>query len=157
MLEVSFMPTSRSTMLAAAAEEIFSISVGAWHMRHRAKARWDLSEAEFLTLDVLARDGTMTVGRIQKHIGVLPAQMSRIIRSLEHKFDQPLIACSINAADKRKVDVQITEFGRLAHSDFREGRMSQTATVLSRIPDKELAEFMRVIRLIRQSMDAPVS
>src|SRR4051812_1598542 len=62
----------------------------------------DLKEDEFLTLSILHQHETLIVGDIQRQLGVLPAQMSRIIRSLEDR-DQPLIACSINPQDKRKI------------------------------------------------------
>ena len=64
----------------------------------------DLKEAEFLTLAILRERGTMIVGDIQRLLGVLPAQMSRIIRALEDR-DQPLIGCRINPQDKRKINV----------------------------------------------------
>src|SRR5437764_2049487 len=64
----------------------------------------DLKEIEYLTLAVLHGRGTMTVGDIQRLLGVLPAQMSRILRALEDR-ERPMIACHINPRDKRKVDV----------------------------------------------------
>src|SRR6266852_2904112 len=64
----------------------------------------DLKEVEFLTLSILHAQGTMIVGDIQRLLGVLPAQMSRVIRSLENR-ERPLILCRINSRDKRKIDV----------------------------------------------------
>ena len=71
--------------LAALAEEVFEL--GKLGSRMRAAARTDesastLTETETLALDLLSKQGEMTVGEIQKGIGVLPAQMSRIIRAL---------------------------------------------------------------------------
>src|SRR5437764_435119 len=66
-----------------------------------------LKEFEFLTLAVLHTHERMIVGEIQRILGVLPAQMSRIIRSLENR-QTPLIECQINPHDKRKVDVRLT-------------------------------------------------
>src|SRR5205809_5814157 len=68
----------------------------------------DLKEVEFLTLSILQDHGTMIVGDIQRLLGVLPAQMSRIIRSLENR-ERAFIACRINPRDKRKIDVCMTE------------------------------------------------
>src|SRR5262245_8881558 len=81
----------------------------------------DLKEVEFLTLTILSDQGTMIVGDIQRLLGVLPAQMSRIIRSLEAR-ERPLIACRINPQDKRKIDVHMTPAGEKALADHREGR-----------------------------------
>ncbi|MDD4890636.1 MAG: MarR family transcriptional regulator [Phycisphaerae bacterium] len=146
-------PQRRAAVLAMA-EEIFAISTSAWQMRQQSKAGGhpDLSETEFLTLDLLGRQSTMTVGQIQRQIGVLPAQMSRIIRSLESGLDRPLISCAINPKDKRKVDVALTDAGRKARNEFRNARLSQTVDMLSHLPDRDLADFMRVIRVIRQKM-----
>src|SRR5208283_1416477 len=51
--------------------------------RNRREA--DLKEVEFLTLAILHDRGTLIVGDIQRQLGVLPAQMSRILRSLEDR------------------------------------------------------------------------
>ena len=66
----------------------------------------DLKEVEFLTLSLLQDHGSMIVGDIQRVLSVLPAQMSRVIRSLENR-ERPLIQCSINPRDKRKIDVEL--------------------------------------------------
>src|SRR5207248_7975145 len=55
----------------------------------------ELKEVEFLTLALLHQHETMIVGDIQRQLGVLPAQMSRIIRSLENR-ERPYIHCRIN-------------------------------------------------------------
>ncbi len=39
----------------------------------------ELKEVEFLTLSLLQSNGTMIVGDIQKLLGILPAQMLRVI------------------------------------------------------------------------------
>src|SRR6266480_3113198 len=53
-------------------------------LRGRRRAG-DLKEVEFLTLSLLQEHGTMIVGDIQRVLGILPAQMSRVIRSLENR------------------------------------------------------------------------
>src|SRR5262249_23099195 len=78
----------------------------------------DLKEIEYLTLSLLHEQDTLIVGDIQRRLGVLPAQMSRIIRSLEAR-DKPLIACRINSQDKRKIDVMLTVEGRSAFRDYQ--------------------------------------
>ena len=138
------------------AEEVFSLSTAAWQTRQRSKGtgRWDLSESEYLTLDLLVRHETMTVGQLQRQIGVLPAQMSRIVRALEGKFEHPLIQCTINPQDKRKVDVTLAEAGRSAHRSFRDARLEQTMTIFSQMPDEDIADFMRVVRKMRKILRA---
>src|SRR3954453_18189150 len=70
----------------------------------------DLKEVEFLTLSLLQSHGTMIGGDIQRLLSILPAQMSRVIRSLENR-ERPLIECRINPRDKRKINVCLTPHG----------------------------------------------
>ena len=90
----------------------------------------DLKEVEFLTLSILHQHETLIVGDIQRQLGVLPAQMSRIIRSLEDR-DQPLIACRINPQDKRKIDVALTPAGARAFEEHQAGRIRAVAALLA--------------------------
>lgn len=76
--------------------------------------------------------------------------MSRIIRSLESGFDKPLIRCELNAHDKRKIDVSLTSTGRRVYDDFRESRLAKTAEILSRLPQNDQEEFVRICREIRE-------
>lgn len=137
------------------AEEIFELSnLGS---RSRAARRrhgaTDLSESEFLALDTLAKGEPMTVGQLQRAIGVLPAQMSRVVRSLESKTDEPLIHCAINPRDRRRIDVTLTEAGRHTYHDYRESRLSGAVEVLAELKDRDRREFMRLLRLIRRLLE----
>lgn len=140
--------------LEALAQEIFGLSKLTSQVR--AQARKDeveaLSETEGLTLDLLAKNRVMSVGEIQKAIGVLPAQMSRIIRSLEDKGGQAFISCSINSEDRRKIDVSLTETGAKAIAEYRNARMSTILTSLAVLSQSEREEFMRMLRKIRDGM-----
>lgn len=108
-----------------------------------------LTETEHLTLDLLHKNGSMTVGEIQKAIGVLPAQMSRIIRSLEQKGGEPHIACQINPEDRRKIDVALTPAGRKAYETYRSARLAMTTGILQILTPAERDEFMRILRKIQ--------
>ncbi len=70
----------------------------------------EINEREASALVLLAKNGVMIVGDIQRELEVLPAQMTRIIRALELR-DSPLIQCTMNKRDRRKIDVQITDEG----------------------------------------------
>ena len=145
----------RHQELERLAEEIFELSnLGS---RSRAARRrhgtTDLSESEFLTLDTLAKGEPMTVGQVQRAIGVLPAQMSRVVRSLESKTDDALIQCAINPQDRRRIDVTLTEAGRHAYDEYRESRLSGTVEVLAELKDRDRREFMRLLRVIRKLME----
>ena len=132
------------------AEEIFSLTVMSWRQRLAQRHEAELSESQFLTLDTLMNASkAISVGQIQRSISVLPAQMSRIIRSLESGIEKPLIRCELNQTDKRKIDVAITAEGKKLYSEFRAGRLSKTIDILQHLPDADRAEFVRICREIR--------
>lgn len=144
------MTTPNSHSLQEMAEEIFALTVMTW--RERMGSRSDsneLSESQFLTLDLLAHQSPLTVGELQRSIGVLPAQMSRIIRSLESSFDRPLIRCELNPHDKRKIDVTMTAAGRKLYDEFRESRLGKAQEMLSQLPEQDRSDFVRICRSIK--------
>src|SRR6516165_11775074 len=100
-----------------------------------------LKEVEFLTLSILHSHGTMIVGDIQRLLGVLPAQMSRIIRSLENR-DRPLIQCRINSRDKRKIDVCLTPAGEKALLDYRDASVGRIVERLQTLTEEEQEELI---------------
>lgn len=137
--------------LEKAAEEIFELTKMSWIARsqqQRQKGQIDLTESEFLALDWLMKTdpGPLSVGDIQRRIHVLPAQMSRVVRSLEAKAGKPLIHCRINPKDKRKIDVTLTDAGRKAHQSFREARLAATIDMVSHLSPADRTEFMRIMQ-----------
>ena len=135
------------------AEEIFSLNVLSWRQRlaSRHQSAEELSESQYLAIETLVHaPGTLTVGEIQRSIGVLPAQMSRIMRSLETGFDKPFIRCELNQNDKRKIDVKLTPEGRKAYDDFRQARLTKAVDTLSRLSEQDRVEFVRICRQIRE-------
>ncbi len=136
-------------------EEVFSISKGFWAAHARARTRHDseITETEFLALDLLVKsDSAMTVGDLQRQIGVLPAQMSRVIRALERKGEKPLIACKINQQDKRKIDVTLTDAGRKAYQDYRRLKLGNIERMLTGLSTEDREELVRLLRKVRDSM-----
>ena len=103
-----------------------------------------LKDVEFLTLALLRQHRTMIVGDIQRLIGVLPAQMSRIIRSLEAR-DRPLINCRINVRDKRKIDVCLTPAGEQAFVDYRAEQVRALADLLGHLSDEERDDLVHLL------------
>src|SRR5205823_4495095 len=119
----------------------------------RARRRsGDLKEVEYLTLALLQQNQSMIVGEIQRLLGVLPAQMSRIIRSLEDR-ERPLIACRINPQDKRKIDVCLTPAGDKALQDYRTPRIRGIADLLTRLSEDDLEELNRLLDKLRAAID----
>lgn len=143
----------RKAEIRRQAEAIFELTKMSWARRDniKRKGEFDLSESEFLTLDLLSKRGPMTVGEVQRAIGVLPAQMSRIIRSLESKLAKPMVHCEINPEDRRKVDVSLTDTGVKAHATYSEARLALSISALEDLTDQDRIEFMRILGVMRES------
>jgi DNA-binding MarR family transcriptional regulator len=136
-------------------DELFEISKAFWAAQSRSKSDegTDISETEFLALDFLTRaEPPVCVGDIQRHIDVLPAQMSRIVRSLEQKGENSLIRCSINQADKRKIDVEMTDAGREAWQAYRRMKLGTMQKMLEGLSESDRADFMRILRQVMTTL-----
>ncbi|UCF33950.1 MAG: MarR family transcriptional regulator [Phycisphaerales bacterium] len=143
------MPHTHET-LEKMAEQIFELSRLASLARSRKPAGpVELTDSEFLTLDLLAKHEPLTIGEAQKAIGVVPAQMSRIIRALEDREGGGYIKCSINLHDRRRIDVVLTDRGKQAHKKYREIRLGSITETLSILPPEDRVEFLRILGLIQ--------
>ena len=116
----------------------------------------DLKEMEFLTLSLLRRRESLIVGDIQRSLGVLPAQMSRVIRSLEGRA-QPLIVCRINARDKRKIDVALTPAGLQSCQDYQDARLRHIGTLLARLSEEDLDDLHHLLEKALEVLKSPVN
>jgi DNA-binding MarR family transcriptional regulator len=134
------------------AQEVFDVVRQLTLSAPRGRRRpGDLKEGEFLTLAMLGERGTMIVGTIQRELGVLPAQMSRIIRSLESR-DQPLVSCRINPLDKRKVDVSLTQAGERTLGEYRRHRVARILDILRDLEGDDREHFAEIMDRIRDIM-----
>ena len=112
----------------------------------------DLKEVELLTLSLLHGQGTMIVGDIQRLLGILPAQMSRIIRALENRAE-PFIECRINPRDKRKIDVALTPAGEKTLLDHQEIRVGRLVERLQHLSDDDQDDILRVVDKLKELLD----
>lgn len=113
----------------------------------------DLSETEFITLDLLAKAESLTIGEVQKSIGVVPAQMSRIVRSLEEHGGRGYVECKINPKDRRRVDVSLTGSGREAHEKFVNARLGSMHDILTVLSHDDRENFMRIMRILKDAFE----
>jgi len=139
--------------LEEAARELFDVvtQLGMTAMRGRRRPG-DLKELEFFTLALLHEHGTMIVGTIQRTLGVLPAQMSRIIRSLESR-ERPFITCQINSSDKRKVDVCLTPAGEKMLEEYVAYRTNRLVGLMRDLPEEEQEELNRLIEKLHTLLE----
>ena len=144
------MPHTQET-LEKMAEDILELTkVAAVVRSKRASGQADITESEFLALDLLAKQEPLTIGDIQKGIGVVPAQMSRIIRALETREGGAYIRCSINPQDRRRIDVVLTDRGRETHQAYRTSRLSSILETLSTLTTEDRVQFVRILGKIHQ-------
>jgi DNA-binding MarR family transcriptional regulator len=138
---------SREQAIRSLALRMFDMTTHAWlaSQREKMKGGYDLSESEFLALDALEHVASLSVGELRQHVGVLPAQMSRVIKALEQRYDEKLVLCAINPQDKRKIDVSITSTGRRAIEAFRRAKIMNTVEVLESLTEQDLTDFTRIL------------
>jgi len=139
--------TNRDATIQQLALLMFDLSRRTWFesQREKLKGGYDLSESEFLALDTLEGVESMSVGELRKHVGVLPAQMSRVLKALEQRYDEKLVICSINPQDKRKIDVSITPKGRRAVDAYRRSKIKASVDALDSLTDRDLAAFKTIL------------
>jgi DNA-binding MarR family transcriptional regulator len=139
------MATGTGHRLDDIAQELFQLVTQICLSTLRGRRRGgELKEVEFLTLSLLQARGTMIVGDIQKLLGVLPAQMSRVIRALENR-DRPLIQCRINPRDKRKIDVCLTAYGEMLLLEYQSRRVSRIVERLQTLSDDDQDELIHAL------------
>lgn len=134
------------------AHEIFELYqlIAIARSRHPAGGE-DLSETEFLALDALVKEEPLTVGQIQRRIGVVPAQMSRIVRALERKEGKNCIRSQINAQDRRRINIFLTDKGRAAHEKYRNVRLRSMYEILAALNPEDRTHFMRIMGVLREA------
>jgi DNA-binding MarR family transcriptional regulator len=145
--------TAAGGRLDDVAQELFEVLTRlAVAVRRGRRRDGGLKEIEFHTLAILQECRTMIVGDIQRMLGVLPAQMSRVIRSLEDR-PQPLIVCRINPRDKRKIDVQLTEAGEKVLLDFQATRVRRIADLLHGLSDEEQERLRQLLDRVHRLLE----
>jgi DNA-binding MarR family transcriptional regulator len=139
------MATGTGHRLDDVAHELFQLVTQICLSTLRGRRRGgELKEVEFLTLSLLQTNNTMIVGEIQKLLGILPAQMSRVIRSLENR-DRALINCRINPRDKRKIDVCLTSHGEKLLLEYQSRRVDRIVERLHDLSDDDQEELIRAL------------
>lgn len=145
----------REQTVRSLARRIFALTVRTWIGSQREKMRggYDLSESEFLALAALEGADCLSVGELRREVGVLPAQMSRILKALEQRYDEKLVVCSINTKDKRKIDVAITARGRRAVEAYRRAKILATVDALQSLSDRDLEVLLQILNKIQKAFE----
>ncbi|MSQ94462.1 MAG: MarR family transcriptional regulator [Gemmataceae bacterium] len=147
------MATDTSHRVEDIAHELFQVVTQICLSTLRGRRRnGDLKEVEFLTLSLLQANGTLIVGDIQRVLGILPAQMSRVIRALENR-ERPLIQCRINSRDKRKIDVELTAQGEKTLVDYQGKRVGRIVEQLTNLSDDDQDDMIRTLNKLHGLLD----
>jgi DNA-binding MarR family transcriptional regulator len=147
------MSTGTGQRVEEIAQDLFEVVTQICLSTLRGRRRsGDLKEVEFLTLSLLHTHGTMIVGDIQRLLAVLPAQMSRIIRSLENR-ERPLIQCRINSRDKRKIDVVLTPAGDKMLLDYQGTRVGRIVERLRNIAEDDQEDLVRLLHKLHALLE----
>lgn len=150
------MATGTGQRVEEVAQDLFEVVTQICLSALRGRRRsGELKEVEFLTLSILHGQGTMIVGDIQRILGILPAQMSRVIRALENR-ERPMIQCRINSRDKRKIDVCMTPYGDKALLDYQSVRVGRIVERLQHISDEDQEDLLRVLHKLHTLLERPV-
>src|SRR5262245_50712608 len=152
---VNMVATGTEMRVPELAQNLFDLITHFCLVSPRGRRRsGDLKEVEFLTLSLLHHRETLIVGDIQRQLGVLPAQMSRIIRSLETR-ERPLIACRINPQDKRKIDVALTSEGIAAFQEYQSARIGSICTLLGKLAEEDFDDLQRLLAKFHEVVGPP--
>ena len=109
----------------------------------------DLKEGEFLTLRLLHHHQMLIVGDIQRHLGISPVRMSRIIRSLESR-ERPLIACCFHPDDRRKINVALTLAGDDAFQEYQSSRVGVISELIGKLSEEDLDDLQRLLAKLHE-------
>jgi DNA-binding MarR family transcriptional regulator len=140
------------TQVGALAQDLYELLTHLCLTAPRGRRRsGDLKEIEYLTLALLQEHKTMIVGDIQRLLGVLPAQMSRLIRALEMR-ERPLVSCRINAQDKRKIDVILTPAGEKALQDYQATHVRRISELVSDLSEDEQEELRSLLQRLQKKI-----
>lgn len=110
--------------------------------------RRNLVEAELLILSLFRRTPSLRVGDIRHTLGLFPAQMSRLLRSLENR-SPPLIECRIDQSDKRRIDIYITADGGKMIAEYRSVCVSRIVDQLQNLTDDDQKDLIRVLNKLQ--------
>jgi len=146
---------SREETIRELALVMFELTKRTWFESQREKFRggYDLSESEFLALDALEDVRSLSVGELRRHVGVLPAQMSRVLKALEQRYDEKLVLCAINPQDKRKIDVSITPKGRRAVESYRRAKITASIGALESLTTRDLSNLWQILNKIGAAIE----
>jgi DNA-binding MarR family transcriptional regulator len=104
-----------------------------------------MAEITLTQLSVLRalRNGPQTVGRLGSDVGLSPASVTRLVDRLERR---KLVARSREAADRRRVDVQLTTAGERLLGEAKIFRGSEMLQAVEAMTSEERQRMTAALR-----------
>ncbi len=140
--------------LIETADAIFDLTTRITRARQRSRRTLlpELTELQVLTLDRLAGPGSMPLTELREEVGVLPAQMTRILQSMMSTEAGSYIVCCPNDDDRRRTDVEITALGRRVYNTYRKADREMLLQVLEPLGDRDRRDLARVVDRIGENL-----
>src|SRR5436853_4977658 len=143
------MPIESSSRTVEAADRFHSAAIHALRHVRREDPATGLSAARLSALSVLVFGGAKTLGELAQAEHVRPATMTRIVQALE---TEGLIRREADPQDGRVTRLYPTAKGRRVMRQGRERRVSNLASLLSRLSAPEIASVRQAAELVERAL-----
>jgi DNA-binding MarR family transcriptional regulator len=135
--------------LTAAAGELLGIFRSVPHQVPPLPAR-DLTMGQMRLLFLLRREGSQPMGRLAEMFDLSPTASSGFVARIER---HGLVVRHHRSDDRRIVDCELTEAGSRFLQELSGDRIDTVRVALSALEPAELAEFRRLLGLIREAQE----
>jgi DNA-binding MarR family transcriptional regulator len=113
--------------------------------RLRAERTGDVTAGQYAVLAALSADGPLSPGELADREGVRPPSMTRTVAALAQAG---LVERTANEADRRQVDVDLTEAGRAVVRETRRRRDAWLARRLAELSPGEREVVAQAVRIL---------
>jgi len=114
---------------------------------YRFLSRYNLSESQFRTLEILYNQGSLCQRDIGEHIVKSTGNMTTVIDNLEKKF---LIQRVRDKNDRRRYNIELTSEGERLVKKILPQQTRAIKQVMERIPEKDLEQLKRICLILTE-------
>lgn len=118
---------------------------------HLMRRQYEGKASQKRILIILHESGTLTQKELTERMGIRPGSASEILSKLEHAG---LIARSINEADRRTIDIQLTDTGSKLALDAVEQRQKRHQEMFSCLSAEEQQTLLSLLEKIHADWES---